>query len=138
MKISKSRTRSRKKKFSVFLTSCSKRYHWQCLSIIILIIVLLLKMENTSNNEKLETKKRQETSLTDASTRWNWGVRSWPFFLGLGEGPHRTNRPTAMAKPTPANIAILSTSIIRIKYRLSRWKIFQMERCSNLRASQFS
>lgn len=40
-------------------------------------------------------------------------ARTLPFFLGFGDGPHRTNRPTAMAKPTPANIAILSTSIIR-------------------------
>lgn len=34
-----------------------------------------------------------------------------PFFLGLGDGPHKTNRPTAMANPTPANIAIFSMSM---------------------------
>lgn len=34
-----------------------------------------------------------------------------PFFLGLGDGPHKTNAATAMANPTLANTAIFSTSI---------------------------
>lgn len=45
-------------------------------------------------------------------------VNKLPLLLGLGDGPHNTNAPTATASPTPANTAILSTSIITIHGRI--------------------
>lgn len=41
---------------------------------------------------------------------------TFPFFLGLGEGPHKINAATTIAIPTLANTATLSTSMLSELY----------------------